>query len=150
VGSLDDLIRDLRKFEDRKTVVRELRREIRKPVPAVRREIRQRALDWLPRRGGLNRWVSRISITAKVRLSGRSAGIQLKGGRNSAGARADIRAIDRGKVRAPTYGHRGRRAWHNQTVPDGFFSHPATSTPAWRAACLAAVDKALATIRRGR
>jgi hypothetical protein len=149
VGSLDDLIRDLRRFEGRREVVKQLRKEIRKPLPAVRKAIRRRALDTLPAGGGLNVWVSKIGITAQIRVSGRSAGVKLRGGRNSSGGRSDIRAIDRGRVRHPSWGRRGRGQWHTQAVAASFFTEPATAAREWRQACVAAVDNATAMIRRG-
>lgn len=148
-NSLDALIRDLKKFDDSREVVRQLRKEIRKPVPVVRKAIRRRALTTLPKGGGLNKWVAATRITAQVKLSGRSAGVRLRGGRNSTGSRSDIRAIDRGRVRAPTYGRRNPNSWHTVKVPAGFFTRPTTETDEWRKSTLAAVDKALDTIRRG-
>lgn len=149
-SSLDALIRDLRKFDGRKEVVKALRKEIRKPVPKVRKAIRKRARTTLPKAGGLNKWVASTRITAQIKLSGRSAGVRLKGGRNSTGARSDIRAIDRGRVRAPTYGKRNPNSWHTVKVTPGFFTTPAAETDEWRKAALKAVDQALDTIRRGR
>jgi hypothetical protein len=149
-SSLDSLIRDLRKFDDRKEVVRQLRTEIRKPVPEVRKLIKARALATLPKGGGLNAWVSKIRITVQIKLEGRAAGVRLKGGRNSSGGRSDTKAIDSGKVRAPSWGHRGKGAWHNQSVTAGFFTKPTTATGPWRDACVRAADQALDVIRRGR
>jgi hypothetical protein len=148
-GSLAELVRDLKGFEARKEVTRQLRKELRAPIPGVRAAIRRRALATMPRRGGLNRWVAQVRVTAAVKFSGRSAGVRLKGGRNSTGGRSDIRAIDRGRVRAPSWGRRSRGAWHNQTVPAGFFTGPATEVDQWRDACVKAVDNALETISRG-
>ncbi|MBQ1042365.1 hypothetical protein KBX03_07585 [Micromonospora sp. C72] len=150
MGSLDDLIRDLKSFEDRKVLTKELRKEIRKPVPEVRKMIRRRALVIMPQSGGLNVYVSQTKVTAQVKLSGRSAGVRLRGGRNnSTGKRSDILRIDQGKVRAPSWGRRGRNAWHTQTVPAGFFTGPAGEVDTWRQAVLDAVDSALEVIRRG-
>lgn len=149
MGSLDDLIRDLKTFEGKKEVVKQLRKEIRKPVPLVRKAIRRNALDTMPSSNGLNVWVSKISISARIRVSGRTAGVKLRGGRNSQKKRSDIRRIDRGKVRAPSWGRRKRGSWHTQTVPSGFFTEPATQATEWRKACVTAVDNALDTIRRG-
>lgn len=141
--SLARLVADLRRFEGRKVVLAELRREIRKPVPAVRKAIRVRAVATLPHRGGLGTWVSRSSITVQVKTSGRSAGVRLKGGRNSKGGRSDIRAIDRGRLRARSW-RSGR--WHTQNVAPGFFTQPASAVDQWRDACVTAVDKALRSI----
>lgn len=150
MGSLDDLIRDLKSFEDRKVLTKELRKEIRKPVPEVRKMIRRRALVIMPQRGGLNVYVSETKITAQVKLSGRSAGVRLKGGRNnSTGKKSDMRRIDQGKIRHPSWGRRGPGQWHTQTVPVGFFTGPAGEVETWRQAVLDAVDKSLVVIRRG-
>lgn len=149
MGSLDALIRDLRKFEARKDVVRALRKEIRQPIPAVRKAIKRAALDTLPHRGGLGVWVSKTKVTAAIKLSGRSAGVKLKAGRNSARGRSDMKAIDRGRVRAPSWGHRTRASWHTQSVPAGYFTDTAANAHEWRAAAVTAVDHALQTIARG-
>lgn len=149
MGSLDDLIRDLRRFEGRKELVKELRKKIRKPIPDVRKSIRRRALDTLPERGGLNVWVSKIRITAVIKLAGRAAGVKLKGGRNSEGGRSDVNRIDAGRVRAPSWGRKGAGQWHTQTVTAGFFTEPATEAVAWRNACVEAIDEAAEVIRRG-
>lgn len=149
MGTLDALIRDLRKFEGRKEVVKQLRKEIRKPIPAVRKAIKRAALDTLPHRGGLGVWVSKTKITAAIKLSGRSAGVKLKAGRNSAGGRSDMKAINRGRVRAPSWGRRTRASWHTQTVPAGYFTDTAADASEWRAAAVSAVDNALQTIARG-
>lgn len=149
MGSLDDLVRDLRRFEGRKEVTKQLRAEIRRPVPEVRKAIRRRALATLPAGGGLNVWVSRTRVTAKIKLAGRGAGVSLRGSRKSARDRSDVRSIDRGRVRAPSWGRRGVGSWHVQQVSPGFFTVPGAEVKVWRDACLKAVDNALAVIRRG-
>lgn len=148
-SSLDQLILDLKKFDDRKTLVKELRKEIRKPVPSVRKAIRQRALGTLPRRGGLNKWVASTRITAQVKVNTRQVTVRLKGGRNSLNSRSDIKRIDAGRVRAPTFGRRGKGQWHSQEVEKGFFTQPTIETWLWRHAILRAVDNALDVIKRG-
>jgi hypothetical protein len=148
-GSIGALVRDLRRYAGSKALVRELGREFRKPVPVVRQAIRARAVAILPHRGGLGKWVSRTRVTAQIRLSGRRAGVKLKGTRKSLRAKSDVKRIDRGRVRAPSWGHRTKTSWHTQTVRSGFFTGPAAETDAWRAACVAAVDRATEVIRRG-
>lgn len=148
-GDIDALVRDLRKFSGKKEVTKALRKRIREPVPKVRKAIRARALDTMPKRGGLNKWVAKTRINVAIKLAGRSAGVQLKGGRNSEGGRTDTRAIDKGRVRAPSWGRKGRGDWHNQRVQPGFFTEPAGEVEQWRDACLKAVDDALEVIRRG-
>ncbi|MEE3918187.1 hypothetical protein V2I01_04820 [Micromonospora sp. BRA006-A] len=65
MGSIDDPIRDMRNFDRRREVTNHLAREIRKPVPGVRKAIRARAKSHLPSRGGLGLWVSKLSVTAR-------------------------------------------------------------------------------------
>lgn len=149
MGSLDELVRDIRRFDRRKEVVKALRAKIRQPVPGVRRAIKARALATLPRRGGLNVWVSRTRVSAVVRLAGRTAGVRLKGSRKSLNDKSDLRRLDLGTVRAPSWGRRTTGAWHTQRVTPGYFSKPSTETEAWRNACLEAVDEAVEVIRRG-
>jgi hypothetical protein len=145
--SLTRLVAELRKFDDRKAVMRELRAEIRKPLPVIRKEIKARAETTLPRAGGLNRWAAGTKITLQVKMTGRSAGVRIKGGRNSKGGRSDIRALDRGRLRHPSWGRRGRGQWHTQQVIPGFFTRPATEADQWRQVCVDAVEKALRSIR---
>jgi hypothetical protein len=149
LGDIQALVRDLRGFTARKEVIRQLRTEIRKPVPTVRAAIKRNAVAVLPSSGGLGKWVARTRITAVVKITAYSARVQLRGGRNSAGQRSDIRAIDRGRVRHPSWGRRGRGQWHTQGVHDRFFTDPATGSPEWDHAINAAVDRAFDVIRRG-
>ncbi|MGC4769200.1 hypothetical protein ACLQ25_09495 [Micromonospora sp. DT44] len=149
MGSIDALIRDLRRFEGSKEVTRALRKQIRQPIPAVRKAIRRRATDTLPKRGGLNVWAAQTKVSARVSLAGRGAGVKLKGSRKSSKDKSDLKRLDAGKVRAPSWGRRGKGAWHVQSVAPGFFTRPAAEVDQWRDACLAAVDDALEVIRRG-
>lgn len=147
MSDLSSLVAELKGFEDRKVVLRELRTEMRKPLPAIRRSIKARAEATLPHAGGLNRWAASTRMTAQIKLSGRSASVRLKGGRNSSGGRSDINALDRGRLRHPSWGRRFRGQWHTQQVTPGFFTQPATEGDQWRQVCLDAVDKALRSIR---
>lgn len=148
--SAERLVAELRAFQNRGEVIKAMKAGIRKPVPAVRKKIRANALGTLPKGGGLNEWVSKIRINVEVKLTGyKRVGIRLKGGRNSKGARSDVNAIDRGRVRAPSWGHRTAASWHSQTVPAGFFTKPASEASEWREAVDAEIDHALDQIRRG-
>lgn len=147
--SVDQLLRELRGFDGRREIVKAIGRGVRKGAPAVRKAIRSRAVDTLPHRGGLGRWVAKASITVQVKLQSRKGTIKLKGGRNSAGARSDIRAIDAGRVRAPSWGKRTSASWHTQSVTPGFFTETAGAAQDWRAGVDAAVDAALDQIRKG-
>lgn len=146
MNNLHRLARALRDFDDRSAVVKHLRDEMRKPVPEVRRAIKRRAVDTLPHRGGLGVWVSQTKITASVVLRGRTAGVKLRGGRRSKGGVTDTRAIDRGRLRHPSWGRRTRGQWFTQSVPPGFFTKPAAEATGWPDAINAAALKALEEI----
>lgn len=147
--SVDELVRELRAFDGRREIVKAASKGFRKAVNPLRAKIRTAALDTLPKRGGLNVWVSRTRITTQIRLSGRKAGVKLKGGRNSLGGRSDIKRIDAGRVRAPSWGHRSRASWHTVTVTPGFFTKTAAEDTEVPAAVGDEVDRALDQIRRG-
>lgn len=141
---------ELKAFDGRRAVVKAMRKGMREPVPSIRKAIRQRATSTLPSSGGLNKWVASTRITATIKVGSRRVDMKLKGGRNSSGGRSDINAIDRGRVRAPSWGRRGPGAWHTQTVPAGFFSQPAEAeADAVLRTIDREVDRALDTIRRG-
>jgi hypothetical protein len=148
--SFEQLVRELRAFEAKREIVKAMSKGIRKSAPKVRQKIRAAAVELLPESGGLGAWVAKIRINLRIKTSGRSASIKLLGGRNSAGGRSDIDAIDRGRVRAPSWGHRAKGDWHTQTVPAGFFTRTAADADDWRADVDREVDQALETLRRGR
>jgi hypothetical protein len=146
-ASVDAFVRELKGFNQRKEILKQLRTEMRKPLPSVRKKIKSRALTTLPKSGGLNKWAASTKITARIAVTGRAVKVTVRGGRNSAGGESDIKALDRGRVRHPSWGRRGRGQWHVQRVTEGFFTEPIVESPEWREACLAAVDRALETIR---
>ena len=116
---------EVKAFDDKRAVLLALRRGIREPLPTIRRAIRDRAVATLPAGGGLNRWVAASRVNGPVSVTARRVRLRVRAGRNSAGGRSDINAIDRGRLRAPTWGHRGQGSWHTQTVEPGFFTRPA-------------------------
>lgn len=145
--SVDQLVRELRGFDGRREIVKAIGRGVRAGLPPVRRAIRARALSSLPSRNGLAAWVAKSSITARIKLGSRSGTIKLVGGRNSAGGRSDIKAIDAGRVRAPSWGRRGVGSWHSQTVRPGFFTETAASAKDWHDDVERAVDDATRSLR---
>jgi len=147
VGDVHTLVRSLRGFSRNDEVIKAVRAELRKPVDPVRKKIRMAALTTLPHSGGLNSWVAGTKITASVEFRARVVTIRLRGGRNSlTGKRSDINAIDRGRVRHPAWGRRGRGQWFTQTVTPGFFTKTAEEAPEWSAAIEAGVRVALGKI----
>jgi hypothetical protein len=143
-GALRRLARDLRAHPDKKIIVRELRRELRRPLPAVRAAVRAKARQLLPATGGLGAWVAATRIGASVSVPARSVRLRVRGGRSSVtGKRSDVSAIDRGRVRAPSWGRRGPGQWHTQAVPAEFFTATISEDFAgpWRAAAVAAAEE---------
>lgn len=147
--SFDQLIRELKTFDQRREIVKAMNKGIRATVPAVRTKIRAAALALLPSSGGLAKFVASARINLKVKTSGRAAGVRLVGGRNSAGGRTDMRSIDRGRVRAPSWGRRARGDWHTQAVTPGYFTRTAQSEIGWSQNVGREVDRALDQLRRG-
>jgi hypothetical protein len=76
----------------------------------------------MPRRNGLNVWVSRTRFTTQIRRPARGITVRMIGSRKSGHRLSDVDAIDRGRVRAPSWGYKGEGGWHNQSVPAGFAS----------------------------
>lgn len=150
MGTIDDLVRDLRGFDANATVAKALRKQLQKSAQPVVTKVRAHARALLPAGGGLGEWVAATRFTTRVRLSGRTVALKIVGGRSSAsGKKSDVNRIDQGKVRHPEWGRRGRGQWHTQAVPEGFFTDPVRDATEWPAAVDRAVDEALDVIRRG-
>lgn len=140
---------ELRAFDGRRQVVKALRRALNRAARPAVKAARVYAVEILPHSGGLGAWVAAARIGWKIGYAGRTAGVRLRGGRKSMTDRSDLSGIDAGKVRAPTYGHRGRGAWHSQSVTAGWWTTPLTASPEWSQAAESEVDAALDEIRRG-
>lgn len=147
--SADEMGRILRAFDGRRNLVKAMRRGLNKAAKTqVTPAIREHALAILPKRGGLNEYVAQARVATLISYSSRSAGVRLRGRRTSAGRRSDLKRIDEGTVRAPTWGHRTGASWHTQTVPSGWFTDPAAKSTAFRDTVDAEVDRALDELRR--
>lgn len=143
IESLALISRRLKQLGDGNEIPKQMSKEIRSAVPPIRVAVKKNAVGTLPSGGGLGEWVAKSRVTATIRRTGRSAGIRLKAGRNSEKKRSDIRAIDKGRVRAPLFGN--RRIWHLQSVKPGFFTDAVTDEgmEAFRKAVIKAIDKAV-------
>jgi hypothetical protein len=147
VVSFDEFAQEVRRFDNRRVVLKEVRRELREPLPSFRKAVKAWCLTNLPRRGGLAEWVATLRITMQVRDRGRTAGIRLRGSRASTKDKADLKRLDAdGRVRHPLYGD--RRHWFQQQVTPGFFSGPFEAVD-WEERADRALDRALDQIRRG-
>lgn len=86
-------------------------------APEAREAVRG-GTERLPERGGLARRVAQTRVAGQTFRRGDAIGIRLKA---EANALKDPAAVNRGRVRRPTYGH---RPWVIQIVKPGFFSEP--------------------------
>lgn len=148
--SFEQFANEIRSFSDRRVVINTIRQDLRKPLPALRKQVRSSALSTLPSRGGLAVWVARAALRVQLQDRGRSAGVKVKMSRKSDdGDKADLNALDTGgNIRHPLYGNRAH--WYGQRVPAGFFSKPwERFRPAFIKTCDEAFDRALEVIRRG-
>lgn len=132
----------VRRLGNDRTIVNNMAKEIRKAVPPVRAAIKANAVATLPHSGGLGTWVARARVSARIRRSAKSAGVTFTGGRNSKRRRSDLKRIDGGSTRHPTFGH---GPWSPQTVTPGFFTQAVTDegAQAFRTAVVVAVDNAV-------
>lgn len=115
LAQLGKALKELGDKELRKETLRSLR-EAAKPLGE---KPKRRALAVLPASGGLASYVAGSRVSVRTRMSGRNVGVRLVGVRNKAGGRVDLNAIDRGRVRHKTFGH---RPWVNQSVTAGWWS----------------------------
>lgn len=112
-------------FEDKREVLKAMRRAIRPPAKDIIQAIKRRAVEILPHAGGLGAWVAELKVGTSISINGRRVRLRLRGSRNSLRDVSDLDAIDRGRVRAPSWGRRNPPAWHLEAVPSGFFTDTA-------------------------
>lgn len=145
--TVQQLARAARQVADRGRVVRLVADELDAVIPGLEDGIRARALSILPSGGGLNVWVAGLRLRSTVRLFGRRVRATIVGHRRSIGGASDIDAIDRGRVRHPSWGRRSPGDWHVQTVTPGFFSR-SEDAPVWAAAAQRGLNRAWAEVTR--
>ncbi len=123
---MDDGARQLRLLaRDLDRATNALRKELpkgmrRASVPMIR-AIRAEAKDTLPERGGLAEYVAKATITTIVRTGADNTVLQIRGRRKQTrptGKQVDMPAINRGRLRHPTY---GGSPWVTQQVQPGFW-----------------------------
>lgn len=139
---LAQVARDIKKLGNGREIITDMRKEIRSTAPPFRKAVRENAIATLPSQNGLNEWVAGTKIKVSITTGRRSAGVRFVGGRNSLKKKSDIRAIDKGRVRAPLFGD--RRFWHLQNVKSGFFTKASPqAVDEFRQATVRAIDKAV-------
>lgn len=132
---------------------RRMNATVKRVTAPIEREIEASAMRTLPAAGGLNKYVAAIPVRVKVSTSGRSVeftaeqnGGDKRTGRGkssrrtvgSFGPKVDLRAINRGRVMHPAWGHgralsKGGGLFGPQMVKAGYFSNPLTGAVAARA-----------------
>lgn len=150
---LDTLARKLR-AAGRKDLDRELNRELRKPLPRLRKAVQAGIPAHMPRG-----YEDTLSRSLRFRLSRRrGAVISVKvtmHGRGGGGKDRDVRRLDRGILRHPVFGRRRRTTrgrifnnpWVQQRVPPGFFTIPAErELDNVRRDMVAAIDRLLSKV----
>jgi hypothetical protein len=131
---------------------RELYKAVQRATKPIKEEIKQSAIDTLPKSGGLNVWASKIKIKTKQSYNGRCPGVTIAGAMNNkaavsgrgrgrkkvharkfgtVGATADLQAINAGRVMHPVFGHGPLVGL--QMVTPGFWDRPLTGVTAQRA-----------------
>jgi hypothetical protein len=134
-----------------KDLKREFYKSVQRATRPVKEEIKQSARDTLPHGGGLNEWVAGLTIRTKQSYNGRMPGVTIQGAMNNKkltttysggkrkrtrrkgtfGAQADLRAINRGRVMHPVFGHGPLVG--PQMVTAGFWDKPLTGVTTQRA-----------------
>lgn len=84
----------------------------------LRKRIRGAALGTLPHKGGLNKWAAVMpTLIARDYHNGVTVTIRMQRGHH------DFKALDKGRIRHPLFGKRGKGDWFTQTFPSGFFTN---------------------------
>lgn len=113
-----------------------VRKQIRASTAPVSTAIRAEALATLPKGGGANEWVASSKISTSVLLGPKTAGVKITAKKKG----HDLKDVDAGVLRHPTYGYRGPGGWSETKVQPGFFSRPTRAAQApVAAACMAAM-----------
>lgn len=94
-----------------------IRKAVTEETKPTRQKVKQSALDTLPSRGGLNKWVARVP-KGNTDFRERSAGVRISMSKKG----HDLAALNRGRLRHPLFGN--RRHWYTQEITPGFFTRP--------------------------
>lgn len=145
--SFEAYARLLRKHADGGTVLKEMRAELRKPLPEFRRVLKSIAIALFPSGGGLGKWVAGTRVTLSVRDRGKTAGVRFIGSRKSERNESDLKRLnDQGRVRHPLHGNRGH--WYQQVVAAHWFDL-AFARMDWYGRAARAMDRAVSKINGG-
>lgn len=98
-----------------RTRIRKAMQEAAKPLAV---EVRDKGAAKMPHRGGLSGRIAAARAGVSLTASTRSTAVAIRLGTRE---KYDLRSMDLGRLRHPTYGH---RPWVSQTVPAGAFTEP--------------------------
>lgn len=124
---------------------RELSKQLGKAVTATvkpaKKRVKSSTVDFLPRRGGLAKRVSKTTLSHKTRKSGKSPRVTVLAKPGHKTLRDPYR-VDRGRIKHPVFGQaHSRAAWVFQDVKPGWFSTPMReSAPEARKELVKAMD----------
>ena len=139
---LEDIGRRLKEAGD-KELRRDLLRGINRALKPAKAAVKAAALRDLPQGGGLNRVIGTSRIGSRTRTGGRNPAVFLTGKKSG----HDLRSIDRGRIRHPTFGH---RPWVNQSVKPGWWSETlAGQVPTIRREVIDVMDDVARRLARG-
>lgn len=121
---------------------KELARAMTKATKPLKVAVKRSARTRLPRQGGLGRRVARAKMATKTKVAGPTANVSIV-----AVHKYDLDAIDRGRVKHPTYGH---KPWVIQLVRPGYWTEPLVQGgPQVRQEIVKAVDGIAKKMERG-
>jgi hypothetical protein len=177
LSELAALGRELKATGD-KRLWKEAQSRLSHATDPLKAEVPQSARRKLPHSGGLGEYVAQLKIATKVQLSGRDITVRIRSTRakgahmahrtrmakrrlKNAGRKQtitstafgagliDLDALDRGRAKHPTYGH---RPWVVQEVEPGFWTEVMRGPMSVRArrAILAAIDEIRKELASGR
>lgn len=123
VGGADELNRLARKLKEvgDKGLRKELYRGLQRATKPIRADVQRSLATRLPERGGLARKMSRARVTSKIRTANRNTRLTIQVS-SPRGEDFDVQAMDRGRLRHPVFGRRGK--WVTQQIPPGAVSEP--------------------------
>jgi hypothetical protein len=121
---------------------RDLLRGLREGTKPMVEAARASALENLPKHGGLNQVVASSKIAVRTRTSGGNPGVRVV-----ALSKHNIAAMDRGRLRHPTYGH---EPWVTQQIRPGWWTDALMSeAPTVRRALLAVLHETAEKVAHG-
>lgn len=101
-----------------KELAKELYSSLNRATKPMRANAKKAAEQRLPKAGGLNKRVAKARLSTR-RRAGKNPGVRIV-----ATGMSQLAMMDKGRVRHPVYGNRGR--WVNQPIPqaEGWFTEP--------------------------